>query len=411
MNKTSSSVVHFEYTGERYVPKDVTHVQFHPAVTQIEDYAFEDCTKLRQVILNEGLVKIGNNAFHECRVLSSIILPSSVVEIGTYVFYNCYRLLEVELNEGLQKIGFQAFANCNVLQSIHLPSTLTEIDQYAFQKCSSLRAVMLNEGLQKLGKGAFDSCTALERVTFSSTIKEVEDYSFKGCGQLREIVLIEGIKMIKKGAFQECTSLETVSLPSTLEKIGNAAFCNCSGLKKMLFHGNGELCSIGFYAFKDCTALERFVFSGISTRLKNIIKAGQSHLDSKISSLCSGPDRIRAGGLVVRRSGSEIFVFSQDLAPVTGNINGVLRRDTSSEPAMSLTSGRFNWIHVRDSLEKIDRLITHYEFKEATVLFELALWKAGIDRADDTSPSERAACRIEVPGPVKDAIMQYFSFS
>ena len=33
--------------------------------------------------------------------------------------------------------------------------------------------------------------------------------------------------------------------------------------------------------------------------------------------------------------------------------------------------------------------------------------KAMIDQADDTSPSERAACRIEVPGPVKDTILQY----
>ena len=44
--------------------------------------------------------------------------------------------------------------------------------------------------------------------------------------------------------------------------------------------------------------------------------------------------------------------------------------------------------------------------KEATTLFELALWKARIDQADDAN-GNRNAHRIEVPGPVKDAILQY----
>lgn len=376
-------MVHFEYTGERYVPKDVTHVQFHPAVTQIEDYAFEDCTKLRQVILNEGLLKIGNNAFHECRVLSSISLPSTVIEIGTYVFYNCYRLLEVELNEGLRKIGFQAFANCNVLQSIHLPSTLTDIDQYAFQKCSSLRTLMLNEGLQKLGKGAFDSCTALERVTFSSTMKEVDDYAFKGCSQLREVVLAEeGLEKVGKGAFQDCKALETVIIPSTVQKIGNAAFCNCTSLKEVV--AIESIPVVGFYAFKGCTAFERLTFPGISTRLNNIINAGQSGINDKVNEMCL-PTYTGIGGsnVRVRREGTELFVSAQD-RPAT-----------------------YNWRIIGYRMDSIINVIEYYEFKEATTLFELALWKAKIDQSDDTSSSVREACRVEVPGPVKDKILQY----
>ena len=45
--------------------------------------------------------------------------------------------------------------------------------------------------------------------------------------------------------------------------------------------------------------------------------------------------------------------------------------------------------------------------KEATTLFELALWKAKIDRATGISTGNRVACRIEVPGPVKETILQY----
>ena len=52
--------------------------------------------------------------------------------------------------------------------------------------------------------------------------------------------------------------------------------------------------------------------------------------------------------------------------------------------------------------------IKYYELKEATTLFELALWKAMMDQAEkDICVRDRDACRVEVPGPVKDTIIQF----
>ena len=62
---------------------------------------------------------------------------------------------------------------------------------------------------------------------------------------------------------------------------------------------------------------------------------------------------------------------------------------------------------MRSSLDKIVDLIVYYEMKEATIIVELALWKAKIDQTDENNPADRDVCRIEVPGPVKDAILQY----
>lgn len=62
-----------------------------------------------------------------------------------------------------------------------------------------------------------------------------------------------------------------------------------------------------------------------------------------------------------------------------------------------------NWDTVRQSLGRMDILVTYYEIREATTLFELALWKANIDR-EEGSTINRDAYRIEVPGSVKDTI-------
>ena len=79
----------FEYTGKGcVVPKDVTSVQFHPSVVEVEDGAFWGCGNLREVVLHDGLKKIGRGAFHTCSSLSSINLPSTFTEIGRFIGAN-----------------------------------------------------------------------------------------------------------------------------------------------------------------------------------------------------------------------------------------------------------------------------------------------------------------------------------
>ena len=67
----------------------------------------------------------------------------------------------------------------------------------------------------------------------------------------------------------------------------------------------------------------------------------------------------------------------------------------------------FNWNEIRRDLDRITRLVSYYELKEATTTFELALWKSKLDQEDATNTTNRAAYRIDVPGPVKDTILQY----
>ena len=88
----------FEYTGSgQIVPKDVVSVRFHPSVVEVEERAFKNCTL---AMFNDGLKKIGSNAFEGCKALQYIDLPSSLLEIGSGAFRFCSNLKRVELNEG-----------------------------------------------------------------------------------------------------------------------------------------------------------------------------------------------------------------------------------------------------------------------------------------------------------------------
>ena len=142
------------YKGHEDVPKNVTHVRFHPSVVEVDDDAFEDRKQLIEVILNDGLKEIGDYAFNGC-ALQSINIPSTVTNIGMNSFSSCTGLRKVVLNDGLIEIGTDAFTSCKTLESITIPSTVLEIGSEAFVQCENMREVELNEGLQTIGDRAF----------------------------------------------------------------------------------------------------------------------------------------------------------------------------------------------------------------------------------------------------------------
>ena len=154
-------MITFFYKMGMEVPKNVTDVIFDStdifdsAVTEVSENAFRGCSNLKEVVLNEGLQKIGWAAFLRCILLTSIKLPSTVTEVGAYAFADCIDLEVVVLNHGLSNIGTYAFMRCQSLTIIKLPSTVTEVGEGAFGGCNNLKEVVFNEGLKIMRERPF----------------------------------------------------------------------------------------------------------------------------------------------------------------------------------------------------------------------------------------------------------------
>lgn len=73
--------------------------------------------------------------------LESIEIPSSVRKIGKYAFFNCKSLNKIILNEGIVELGESSFANNESLESITLPNSLKTIKSNAFSYCYNLTNV------------------------------------------------------------------------------------------------------------------------------------------------------------------------------------------------------------------------------------------------------------------------------
>jgi len=397
------------YMGNgQYVPKSIRMVRFHPSVVAIGEGAFHNYnSNLKEVVLNEGLETIGKRAFTSCESLQSITFPSTVKSIGLEAFRGCSSLKEVVLNEGLVEIEDNAFYGCSSLQSITVPSSVDEISYQAFEGCSKLREVTLNDGLVKIGSSVFQRCASLESITIPSSVVEIGSMAFENCRILKEVVLNEGLKKIGSNLFSGCSSLESVSLPSTLVDIGCSAFMSCTNLREVVcIEGMPKVTN---NMFDSCSALERLTFPGISSRLEAIIQSGQVDIQNEVQ-------HIIGKGEIKWKKGDKICIHVLVERSVWGLVKECVGQAVSwirhdeREAIWGIKQRKDDsWDTTKQILDKIVSKVKYYEMKEATTLFELALWKAEMNEVedDDIDPIDRDSFRVYVPGPVKDAITQY----
>ena len=252
--------------------------------------------------------------FVSSALTDKLILPDGLVSVGKEAFMGDQSLDEVVLPEGIISIGERAFANSSV-RKINLPASLTSIPDNAFENCrlESVKAVPGTEfydwafenGLIAanpaedfvykeynnaiwitgyIGKdttvivpdeidglpvayvgqtsgyitnylpgytGTFIS--PVTSVILPDSVKELVMNVFTNNESLTYVHLPEGIETIPRHCFMGCTALEEVFLPSSVKYIGPTAFTHCYSLTDA--HMPDGLLEIQTAAFSECISL------------------------------------------------------------------------------------------------------------------------------------------------------------
>ena len=105
---------------------------------------------------------------------------------------------------------------------------------------------------------------------------------------------------------------------------------------------------------------------------------------------------------------------------ITVECRGVIENKVNAITGMAMLEGGIstslvtiqNWETSRGPLLDILGWISYHELREATTIVELALWKVNINEMKGVNGVvNRKMCRVEVPGPAKDAVLQFLSYN
>ena len=242
------------------------------AVTEVKN-------KITEVIIGEGITRIGAHTFEAYDYITSVALPSSVTEIGENAFNSDDRLTAVTLPQNLEKIDATAFSDTG-LTSIAFPESLKEIGKNAFGNAKLTGDLIIPNNVEVIEDSAFSgngNNGLTGNLTIGNAVKTIGSNAFSGGKFTGELKIPASVRTIGNNAFQGC-NFSSLSLSEGLETIGENAFYNAGSftgkliipdsvktIGKTAFTGQSSIvsirlgnsvCKVEDSAFSNCTGVK-----------------------------------------------------------------------------------------------------------------------------------------------------------
>lgn len=175
---------------------------------------------------------INSSAFRDNTSLKSVTLGSGLTSISSLCFYGCSNLAIVKGGENVKTIANNAFQNCKLLTSA-ADLTPVSVGDFAFQYCEKLDSFNFSN-IKTYGREAFEYCYALKEADLS-TATSLGIECFYNCYSLKKVKLGDNITTIPQSAFKVCHALEEVILGSSINSLGSDCFYSDKNALKRVY--------------------------------------------------------------------------------------------------------------------------------------------------------------------------------
>lgn len=142
-----------------YYCECLTSVTIPDSVIEIDPSCFGNCHDLASITY-KGKTYDEEHYYSLCDAInlgeSGFKVTAGVLEDVSIDF------TEFDIPDGVTRIGERAFLNCKNLTRVTIPNSVTKIDEKAFCNCESLTGIIIPESVTKISSNAFDGCQNIQ---------------------------------------------------------------------------------------------------------------------------------------------------------------------------------------------------------------------------------------------------------
>ena len=172
---------------------ELIEVKIPAGVKDIDASAFSNSEKLSAVTVDAGNADYTSAEgvlfdkakktlvrYPEGKTGTAYAIPAGVTNIEEAAFLNCSKLTTVTIPVGVKKIGSHAFARSG-LSSVAIPAGIDTISDGAFGDCWNLASITLPSSVKAIGEIAFFACRNLRDLTVGiKTPPVISKHVFEG---------------------------------------------------------------------------------------------------------------------------------------------------------------------------------------------------------------------------------------
>ena len=151
---------------EEVTNKNLATYIINQKATAIASGVFDQCTRLTNINLHEGLLGVGDSAFESCSSLESITLPETLTYVGASAFGSCWGIKQ---------------------DSLVIPDSVTFIGSYAFS--GEFDSLTIGEGVEIISESAFNTAQ-IKILTIGSNVRVIKEWAFSGKDVLTSVIFL-----------------------------------------------------------------------------------------------------------------------------------------------------------------------------------------------------------------------------
>ena len=170
--------------------------------------------KIKKIIMEEGIEKIGERAFAFCNAK------------------------EVDLPQTLKKMGKQAFYY-TLIKTVNIPPSVSEYGKDIFMH-SDVETAYLPDNMKEIPSGFFSECVKLQKVVWPSNLTKISAYAFSNCN-FDKFHVPDTVQKIDQGAFYCCEKLKTITIGKSVKKVSKDFISGCYSLKRIVNHSKATI--------------------------------------------------------------------------------------------------------------------------------------------------------------------------